>query len=98
MNKYKNFKNLLDNPSIFDDIDYLKNEIMDCFIDEEGHSIIGGYIDINNEDYNISFYDSDNYDKLFSYNKQTKKISFPDYINNNNKNSIIELFNKTNNE
>jgi hypothetical protein len=98
MGKYKNFKNLLDNPYIFDNIECLKEEIIDCFTDKAGNFVIEGSIDISNKEDAISFYDNYDDSKLFTYNKANKTLLFYDFIDDYYKNNVIKLFNIINNE
>lgn len=94
MGKYKNFKNLLDNPSIFNDVNDLQNEITDCFI----NFILEESVCISNNKDAIIFYKNNRNCTLFVYDKVTKELSFTNFIDNDCRNRITKLFNKINNE
>lgn len=94
MTQDKKLKRLLNNPSIINVVNYLKHQIEECFIDNEGNSILFEEIDIYTVREHIHFLH--NHEPLFVYNNKVKELVFIDTFGEPYKSNIIELFDRIN--
>lgn len=94
MTQIKRLKRLLNNPSIIDDINYLKHEIEECFIDEEGNCILTTEVDIYTDQEYIHFLNAEEW--LFIYDNKQKVLTLNDTFGEPYKSNVIELFDRIN--
>ena len=94
MTQDKKLKQLLNNPSIIDDVNYLKHKVEDCFINEEGNFILFEEIDIYTDRGHMHFLH--NHEPLFIYNTKIKELIFNDTFGEPYKSNLIELFDRIN--
>jgi hypothetical protein len=94
MTQDRKLKRLLNDPSIIDDVNYLKHEIEECFIDDEGNSILIEEIDIYTVREHMHFLH--NHEPLFMYNNKLKELVFNDTFGEPYKSNVTELFDRIN--